>query len=298
METTGQEEGLSFEQLVVVRRKETALPLEQLILPDDVRSGLDGIIEAWQQREFVRKEWKLAAYVRGEGFGVLLHGPSGLGKTAAAHAVANKLGMDLAVVSLPAVISSYQGETVRNLETVLAGAEKQKLALLFDEADSVASQRNGGGNGGAADVTHRQSVAHLLQRMDGYNGLVFFTTNLTIDPAFNRRMQLILRFEKLPLEQRMLVWQGLCVNTLVPIDFDGDESAIRELAAHDLSPGDITVAYYRAALAEAARSAKAQEASAPDEECDACLTVDKLLHSIDQQFAGSGHMMTSQRRAS
>lgn len=298
MEATDQEEGLAFEQLVVVRLKEAALPLEQLILPNDVRSGLDDIIEAWQQREFVRKEWKLDTYVRGEGFGVLLHGPSGYGKTAAAHAVASKLGMDLAIVSLPAVISSYQGETVRNLETVLAGAEKQNLALLFDEADSVASQRNGGGNGGAADVTHRQSVAHLLQRMDGYNGLVFFTTNLTIDPAFNRRMQLILRFEKLTLEQRVLVWKGLCTNTLVPIDFDGDESVLRELAAHDLSPGDITVAYYRAALTEAARSAKAQATNAPDEECDACLTVDKILSSISQQFAGTGGMMIERRRAS
>ena len=134
--------------------------------------------------------------------------------------------------------------------------------------------------------------------MDGYNGLVFFTTNLTIDPAFNRRMQLILRFEKLTLEQRMLGWQGLILNTAVPIDFDGDESVLREIVSHDLSPGDITVAYYRAALAEAARSAKAQATGAPEAEHDPCLTLEKLLESIGQQFAGNGGMIIERRLAS
>ena len=85
------------------------------------------------------------------------------GALAIGHALASGLGKDLYRVDLSAVVSKYIGEAEKQLRRIFAAARKADAVLLFDEADPLFGKR-----------TRVQSC--LLQRMEGYRGLVLLAT--------------------------------------------------------------------------------------------------------------------------
>ncbi|MGB4850300.1 MAG: ATP-binding protein, partial [Saprospiraceae bacterium] len=60
----------------------------------------------------------------------------------------------------------------------------------------------------AHDKYANQEVAYLLQRVEGYNGLVILATNQrnNIDEAFTRRFQSIIHFPMPRPEERFMIW--------------------------------------------------------------------------------------------
>ena len=59
---------------------------------------------------------------------------TGTGKTMAAGLIAGRLGLDLYVIDLSAIVSKYIGDTEKNLARVFDAAEASGAVLLFDEA--------------------------------------------------------------------------------------------------------------------------------------------------------------------
>ncbi|HXX94139.1 MAG TPA: AAA family ATPase, partial [Planctomycetota bacterium] len=120
--------------------------------------------------------------------GVLLHGPSGTGKTLLARAVARESGCHFASINGPEIVGKFVGESEERLRQMFQDAEKNAPAILFiDELDSIAPRR--------AEVTgetERRIVAQLLALMDGLrsrrNVIVMAATNRldAIDPALRR----------------------------------------------------------------------------------------------------------------
>jgi transitional endoplasmic reticulum ATPase len=120
--------------------------------------------------------------------GVLLHGPSGTGKTLLARAVARESGCFFAAVNGPEIMGKFVGESEERLRQVFQEAEKNAPAIVFiDELDSIAPRR--------AEVTgevERRIVAQLLTLMDGLkarrNVIVMAATNRldAVDPALRR----------------------------------------------------------------------------------------------------------------
>ena len=62
----------------------------------------------------------------------------------------------------------------------------------------------------AHDKYANQEIAYLLQRVEGYNGLVILATNqrTNIDDAFIRRFQTMIHFPMPRAEERLLIWQS------------------------------------------------------------------------------------------
>ncbi|WP_284013498.1 AAA family ATPase [Halobaculum litoreum] len=119
--------------------------------------------------------------------GVLLHGPPGTGKTLIAKAVANEVDASFISVSGPEITSKYKGESEEKLREIFAQANESAPSIVFfDEIDSIAGQREDGG-----DMENR-IVGQLLSLMDGLDAredvIVIGATNRvdSIDPALRR----------------------------------------------------------------------------------------------------------------
>jgi transitional endoplasmic reticulum ATPase len=94
--------------------------------------------------------------------GILLHGPPGVGKSYLAAATAGEFGLNLVRVSAGDLVSSYRGESARNVDAVFAVAAAHLPALLFfDEFDSIAIRRDDN-----PDQEARRTVNALLQALE------------------------------------------------------------------------------------------------------------------------------------
>lgn len=118
---------------------------------------------------------------------ILLIGPPGTGKTAAAHAIAAELSLPVAVTSIAALTSSYLGETAKNIESVVRFAESTPCVLVFDEIDAIVGERSQPQD----HAEMRRVVATVLQLLDEVHGesLLIATSNhpSLIDYALWRR---------------------------------------------------------------------------------------------------------------
>ena len=143
----------------------------------------------------------------GPGMRVLMSGPSGTGKTLACRLLAAELDKDLYRVDLAAVVDKYVGETEKNLDRILSTAEELDVVLLVDEGDSLLGNRTEVRT--ANDRFANLETNYLLQRLESYQGIILVTTNAPdrIDPAFQRRMDVVLQLVEPGPTQRWEIWQ-------------------------------------------------------------------------------------------
>ena len=121
--------------------------------------------------------------------GILLHGPSGTGKTLLAKAVATQSEANFVSVRGPELLSKWVGESERGIREIFKRARQSSpCVVFFDEIDSIAPVR---GAGGETAVTERV-VSQLLTELDGMENMhgvvVLAATNRAdmIDPALLR----------------------------------------------------------------------------------------------------------------
>jgi transitional endoplasmic reticulum ATPase len=160
--------------------------------------GLEGVKKELQ--EAVEWPLKYANLYEKIGYtmprGILLHGPSGTGKTLLAKAVATESEANFISVRGPELLSKWVGESERGVREVFRRARQASpCVIFFDEIDALAPTR---GMGGDSMVTERV-VSQLLTELDGIQSLngvvVLAATNRIelIDPALLRAG----RFDKL-----------------------------------------------------------------------------------------------------
>lgn len=124
----------------------------------------------------------------------LFTGPPGCGKSATAEALADELGRRFAVVNLATLVSSFLGDTAKNLSAIFEAASAEPWVVLFDEFDAIGKER--------ADRTDhgelKRVVTAFLQQLDGFVGpsvLVAATNHPTLlDLAVWRRFDEVLEF--------------------------------------------------------------------------------------------------------
>ena len=121
--------------------------------------------------------------------GILMHGPSGTGKTMLAKAVATESEANFISVKGPELLSKWVGESERGIREIFRRARQAApCVVFFDEIDSIAPVR---GLGGDSMVTERV-VSQLLTELDGIQQLtgvvIIAATNRSdmIDPALLR----------------------------------------------------------------------------------------------------------------
>lgn len=140
------------------------------------------------------------------GVRALLCGPSGVGKSMVARALAAALQMDLYVVNIAAILNKYVGETEKNLHTLFSRAEELDVMLLLDEGDSLLTARTAVSS--ANDRYANFETNFLLQRIESFDGILLITSNAAerIDGAFQRRLDVVIEFTPPEPPERLAIW--------------------------------------------------------------------------------------------
>jgi transitional endoplasmic reticulum ATPase len=128
--------------------------------------------------------------------GILLHGPSGTGKTMLAKAVATESEANFISVKGPELISKWVGESEKGIREIFRKARQASpCVIFFDEVDSIAPNRGGrsmGEDGVGGTTGTERMLSQLLTEMDGIQEMqgtvVIAATNRAdmIDPALIR----------------------------------------------------------------------------------------------------------------
>jgi len=107
--------------------------------------------------------------------GILLHGPSGTGKTMLAKAVATESEANFISVKGPELLSKWVGESERGIREIFRRARQAApCVIFFDEIDSIAMARGGGMGGemgGGGMGTNDRVISQILTELDGISEL-------------------------------------------------------------------------------------------------------------------------------
>ena len=114
------------------------------------------------------------------------------GEAGAAHlaaTIAADLQRDLVRVPLSTVVSTFIGETEKNLDRVFAEKGKGDAVLFFDEADALFGKR--GDVKDSHDRHANAAVDALLQRIESHAGVAILSTRTkpSLDGPFLRRLR-------------------------------------------------------------------------------------------------------------
>jgi SpoVK/Ycf46/Vps4 family AAA+-type ATPase len=161
---------------------------QDLVLDKTIMVVLDSIVDEFRQRSTLR------AHGVEPRSSLLLVGPPGTGKTVTGQAIAGELGLAVARVQLATVVSSYLGETARNLEQIFGFLNTGSWVLQFDEFDMLGRERSDRSDHGEL----RRVVAAMLQIIDENNADSIFVATSNhpslLDSAAWRRFDEVITF--------------------------------------------------------------------------------------------------------
>merc|ERR1712072_1023459 len=165
-------------------------------VPNITWSDIGGLIDVKRElRELVQypveHPEKFEKFGMSPSKGILFYGPPGCGKTLLAKAVANECQANFISIKGPELLTMWFGESEANVREVFDKARgSAPCVLFFDELDSIAKARGGGGGdaGGAGD----RVINQILTEMDGVGSkkqvYIVGATNRPdiLDPAITR----------------------------------------------------------------------------------------------------------------
>jgi SpoVK/Ycf46/Vps4 family AAA+-type ATPase len=161
---------------------------QDLVLGEPTLSVLDGIVDEFRHRSTLRAHGVAPRST------LLFVGPPGTGKTVTGEAIAGELGLAITRIQLATVVSSYLGETARNLEQIFSFLNTGSWVLQFDEFDMLGRERADRSDHGEL----RRVVAAMLQIIDDNNAdSVFVATSnhpSLLDTAVWRRFDEVIEF--------------------------------------------------------------------------------------------------------
>jgi hypothetical protein len=169
---------------------------------------------------------------------VLLYGPPGTGKTQFTEYVASEMHVPLVSKSAAALLSKWVGDSEKNIAAAFEEAAAEDAILFFDEGDSFLRSR---------ELAHHSwevtRTNELLQRMEGFEGIVVVATNLfrNLDAAALRRFTFKIEFRELDSSQRwkMFLAEAGLTQTIADVDARVKEKwENRLLFMRHLTPGD------------------------------------------------------------
>lgn len=165
---------------------------------------------------------------------LLLYGVPGTGKTAFAHALAERMDRPLLEKRASDLLSPYVGETEQRISQAFDTALQEGSVLLLDEVDSMLSRRDQ-----AVRNWEVSLVNELLEQLGDFPGVVVLATNRldALEPAVLRRMDAKIHFEVMRPTQVQSAFVQLCL--ALKLEVSAQEMA--EVAGiAQLTPGDFS----------------------------------------------------------
>ncbi|MDD3323519.1 MAG: ATP-binding protein [Sulfurospirillaceae bacterium] len=226
--------------------------LDDVVLHPKTREVLDNLLKQIDRNVAkLLREWGIKERRSGIDAKIILYGPPGTGKTMTALSLAKSMKKRVLSFDCSKILSKYVGESEKNVRNIfdtykeLCVKTKSEPLLLLNEADQFLSSRSTDANS-SADKMHNQMQNIFLEQIEKFDGLLIATTNLleTIDPAFSRRFDYKIAFEKPDLKQRLALWQKLLPENAVY----EDKFSIEALAQFPLTGGQIRLVLKNTAL--------------------------------------------------
>jgi SpoVK/Ycf46/Vps4 family AAA+-type ATPase len=160
-------------------KNSTNSTIEEVVLSKRNSIVVEEVTQTWSNREKL-KDANIPINNK-----VMLYGLPGTGKTFLANAIANTLDLPISYVDISRVISSFMGETGRNVDELFSGRKNE--VLFLDEFDALAKNRADEMDIGEA----KRVVTAILQNLDRVSDdvLIIAATNHIelIDTAIRRR---------------------------------------------------------------------------------------------------------------
>lgn len=247
--------------------------MNDLILDNTTHDLLLDIISYFKNRSLIFDDWGLnERYSMQKGLAVNLYGPSGTGKTMAAHAIADAMQLSMICVDYAEIESKYVGETSKNLKYLFQTAEKQGTAIFFDEADALLSKRVTNMTS-ATDVSVNQTRSVLLNLLNDYSGVILLASNFlqNFDTAFLRRIKYHICFHLPDAALREKLWR-MYIPEKMPCE--ADFAALAE-NFDGISGSDISNAVFTAAVRAAGRQEQVVRQCFFEEAIQNCIAVKK-----------------------
>lgn len=164
-------------------KKGTGITFKDVIGMTEVKEKLYDVIDQMNNKDKYI-EWDIKP-IRG----VLLHGPSGTGKSYISEALANEVDAKFIKKSAGDIMSKYIGESGQNIKKIFdeARSAKGNSIIFIDEIDAIASKRSGDDNNKERNSTLNELLVQMSSP-DNDNIFMIFATNLheILDPAFLR----------------------------------------------------------------------------------------------------------------
>ncbi len=237
-------QGAEFGQLA--QKLPCPFAVNDIILPEKTSAELDLICTWAKHGAGLFNEQGIGRNLNtGKGLVCLFSGPPGTGKTMAAQVIGQRIGYDVYRIDLSQVVNKYIGETEKNLSRVFNEAQRSKVILFFDEAETLYGDRSEVKS--AQDRFANIEIGYLLQRIETFEGVAILATNLqkNLDEAFLRRLSITANFPVPEAAERFLIW-----NKLLPPESQRDNDLdIEMLSKHfKIAGGDIRNAIFSALL--------------------------------------------------
>jgi ATP-dependent 26S proteasome regulatory subunit len=179
---------------------------KRLCLPENILDLMLSAIATIQYEAKIFDEWGLREIQAFARTAILLNGPPGTGKTAAAHALADHLGLPILCATTADLESKFLGDGPKLVQAFFAAAREQNALAFLDEADTPLGSRMNVTQG--SERAANSMTSQLLIELERHQGIVVFATNLlyNVDQAFTTRVLKI----NIPLpdrDMRKKLWQ-------------------------------------------------------------------------------------------
>lgn len=194
---------------------------EKLVLPDTQKKMIKALLK---HNSISGGGFRDLVEGKGEGIVLMLFGEPGCGKTLTAEGIAELLRKPLYSVSM-GTLGTTADELERRLGEILQLSARWDSLVLLDEADSFLEARS------MTSSLERNAMVSVMLRLSEYHqGILFLTSNRidSLDPAFQTRITLALRYEPLDMDGRSKVWENLLLKC-------GYESSMQSFDLRELS---------------------------------------------------------------
>lgn len=186
-----------------------------VFLPNDLRLLLSELAIEWQYAETFRYH-NLGVRNR-----LLLHGPTGNGKTTIGKHISQIVNLPFVEVNSDTIIDSHLGTTSGNINKIFQNI-KEPCVVFWDEIDSVGCKRGVSRDGSGASMENDRMVNSILVNMEKMHPEVIFvaaTNRLDVlDSAFLRRFHEIIEVRAPAYEEKVSYIEMLYGYYKIPFD--------------------------------------------------------------------------------